>query len=241
MESVGKFHQAYCSVLPYRLTALFGNHTQVVYLHQHLKGKTLHHNELIQQLAQQFAARVSRHHSRPDNFTLSEEEAGSLAECFPSTVLLEAFTRAGSFTKQHPCAEREVIFRALRNIAKCLLDDAHARGKCTNISGTVSQTQDVRPASCQAPTEEDIYDVQREFQETVTAHMLDSQWTLHDFEAAALLANHSVPNLRRLFDRIGKWVLQERTQNLVFLDQDAVTAETFKLAHTPQPTAEVQG
>ncbi len=195
---------------------------------------------MIQQLTQQFTARVSRHHALPNSLILSEEEADSLAHSFPSTALLEAFRRAGSYTKQHPHAEREVIFRALKNIAKCLLDEAHARGKHMNFSGIAQQTQNVRTASCPAPTEEDIYDVQREFQESVTAHMLDSQWTLHEFEAAALLANHSVPDLRRLFDRIGKWVLQQRTQQLIFHDQDSVIAETFKIAHTPQPTAEVQ-
>jgi hypothetical protein len=242
MESVGEFHQGHCSGLPYPRTALFGNYPQVVHLHQHLKtkGTTLRYNELIQQLQQQFAARVSRHHARSNSLTLSEEEAASLANSFPSTVLLEAFRRAGSYTKQHPHTEREVIFRVLKNIAKCLLDDAHARGKHTNFIGTASQTHDVRPASCPAPTDEDIYDVQREFQESVTAHMLDSQWTLYEFEAAALLANHSVPDLRRLFDRIGKWVLQQRTKQLIFHDQDSVTAETFKIAHTSQPTAEVQ-
>ena len=196
----------------------------------------MHHNKIIQQLTQEFAARVSRHHAQPNSLTLSEEEADSLASSFPSTVLLEAFRRAGSFTKQHPNAERALVLKALQSIAVRLLNEAHACGKHANFSGIAQQTQNVRPA----PTDEDIYDVQRDFQESVTAHMLDSQWTLHEFEAAALLANHSVPDLRRLFDRVGKWVLQQRTQQLIFHDQDSVIAETFKIAHTPQPTAEVQ-
>ena len=185
----------------------------------------MRYNEMIQQLTQQFAARVSRNHARPNSLILSEEEADSLANSFPSMVLLEGFRRAGSYTKQHPHAERAVILKVLHSVASRLLNESHARGKHTNFSGVASP----------APTEEDIYDVQREFQETVTAHMLVSQWTLHEFEATALLANHSVPDLRRLFDRIGKWVLQQRTQQLIFHDQDSVTAETFRIAQTPQP------
>ena len=207
----------------------------MVYLNQHLKGTTLRYNETIQQLTQEFAARVSRNHAQPDSLTLSEEEAESLVNSFPSTVLLEGFRRAGSYTKQHPHAERAVILKVLHSLASRLLNESHARGKYINFSGIAPQTHDVRPASSPAPTDEDIYDVQREFQESVTAHMLDSRWTLHEFEAAALLANHSVPDLRRLFDRVGKWVLQQRTQELIFHDQDSVTAETFKIAHTAQP------
>jgi len=215
-------------------------HTQTVYLHQHLKGTNLLYNEMIQQLPQQFAARVSRHHVRPNSLTLSEDETYSLANCFPSTVLLEAFTRVGTYTKQHAHAERAVILKVLHSIASRLLNESHARGKHMNFSEMASQTQNVRPASCPAPTEQDINEVQRDFQESVSAYMLDSQWTLHEFEAAALLADHSVLDLRRLFDRVGKWVQQQRTQRLIFHDQDSVAAETFKIAHTAQPTAEVR-
>jgi hypothetical protein len=201
-----------------------------------LKGTNLHFREMIQQLPEQFAARVSRHHARPNSFTLGEEETYSLANSFPSTVLLEAFTRAGTYTKQHPHAERAVILKVLHSIASRLLSESHARGKHTNFSGMASQTQSVQHHNTK---ENDVEELQRIFATEVGGKTLET-FTLHAYECEALLAERSLNELSALCGTTGNWVWAERTDRLHFHDQDTVVAELFKRARIPQPQMEIQ-
>jgi hypothetical protein len=203
--------------------------------------------QMYEQLVVEFATRVARLHSDPTRCTLSLEEALGLAMRYPIPVLLAAFTRTGSFVKNKKTTDVSTIHEIVKRIADGVLAESHALGKFLSYQGSEASTSPspspigwtVSAALAQPPrevSEDDVYEVQKIFQELVTAYMLDTQWTLHEDEASALLTRYSVGNLRIVFQDLGEWVSRERSEQLRFHDQEIVVHELFRRTRVSQPT-----
>lgn len=158
-----------------------------------------------------------------------------LCSAFPNAVLLESFRRAGSFTARNRHIGHENIYRVVRSIANKLLIEAHKIGKHRQYSGMgLAQATPTTAPITKTATEEDISELQTIFATEVGDKTIDT-FTLRPEEAAALLAQRSLSELQGLCEAVGNWVWIDRTQSLMFHDQDSIVTELFRRARVPVP------